>query len=262
MTTIVNSSNNYSRNENHSVLTTKHNGDLYVIYGDNSSIKKTIGSEISVYNNFISKFFARLFDKSMEIAINDKFFTVDKNSFKNHFNQLGITDVEIKEFKTLNYGTFIQQNHHRINLNQTKMSDIISDKKRKNLSIKLIKAINENKTDRALKLINKGAHFDQMTYFSNYNNYYSTKKNHVHSHTKHYSELYSRNYSSFYGMTALSLSVYRSNKIVSEFIYNAKKGCTNTDIYVTYEPNQKAYEKDNKKVLVTYENDTINFKLI
>lgn len=231
---------NQNYNNDYSVIATKVNGNLYISYGDNASIKKTIGTEIKFYNNLITKFFTRLLNQSMDVAINGKIYTVNKESFKKHIVFAGLIKPNLKDFKTLNYTTVIQQNHDQIEFNKTSMSEIISEKKQKKLSIKLIHAIKNHQTQRAIDLINKGASFDKMIYFphSNGTSYFTDKKeaNKFTVHRAKGIDTYS-NYDvlTFYGTTALAMSVHCHNDKISQFIFREKKQCINVDSHITFE---------------------------
>lgn len=117
------------------------------------------GGSINSYNNFLTRFFANLFRKSIVININEKKRTVNRKSYEVFLNKNGIvaSKENLKEFVNFNTAMVKRtqdwtQNHY--------MRYHLTRSKSKKLFKKMIHALYNQKITEAQKLAGKGANIE------------------------------------------------------------------------------------------------------
>ncbi len=117
---------------------------------------------VNSYNNFLTKFVAKLFRKGIDIDFSGKKRTLNRKSYQKHLQQLGITDKRVQE--CLSYTSLITPLPPCQLPRLGYLRDHIHHKKRNKQFNKLIHALAGKDEQKAKKAICKGAEVNQYFY--------------------------------------------------------------------------------------------------
>lgn len=146
-----------------SFLVTKDLGQLHIgIYTENTPTYQ-LGEKINAYNNFLTRFFARILGLSMDIKIAGKMRSVNKKSFQNHLQSIGLD----QNLLVSNYSKLFK-NAPTLE-NRKLLSESLSGKKTDRLFRVMIKAIQKDEVDIVKELVRKGAPIDRPFFISEAN---------------------------------------------------------------------------------------------
>ena len=117
--------------------------------------------DVNSYNNFFTRFFARLFEVSIQVNFDGKWRDVNKKSYVKLLHKLGITDARVSNLAQY---TRFKPYTDGIDLTGKTMREALPYSKQERLLLGLGRAILQNNTEKALRKIGKGALVDQAYY--------------------------------------------------------------------------------------------------
>lgn len=163
------------------ISATKYKGNLFVgISADSESSAKKLGEGIETYNNFITRFVAKLFKMAIDVEIAGKTRTVNVISFHSHLKSLGITEFPFfDQLRAVNYRDLIVKNVQSIS--EVPFGDEFSPSKKDKLFEKMLERLRLNDTEGVKKYIRKGAPTDRFFYIKHDSiyNYWSLNKENI-----------------------------------------------------------------------------------
>lgn len=137
------------------ITATHYNGSLRLGYGKNNAPGMRLGSDIEVYRNPISQFFAKKRELSMNIEIDGKMRCVNKKSFKLHLQSISLKDIQLENIGKISYEELIKKEPFTCRFNEEIHNDF-SEEKLCKLFKKLMGALSRDDTVAVNKLKRKG----------------------------------------------------------------------------------------------------------
>jgi hypothetical protein len=193
------------------VTTVTSQSRLHLGYGVENALPNRLGRSIKKYTGLCS-FFAKVFFKSVEIEINGRKHCVNRKSFIQHLESIGLQSSALKRAKRVGYAALINEAHIRPRLGNEKLGDLLTDKKRTKLLRQLVSAIDTDNIEIAKKLVRMGAYLNRPFWIASFwpdRVFMSSKHN------------FRCNVTSY---TPLARAVVKDNKELVKFIATVKGG--------------------------------------
>lgn len=193
------------------ISATKYKGNLFVgISADSESSAKKLGEGIETYNNFITRFVAKLFKMAIDVEIAGKTRTVNVISFHSHLKLLGITEFPFfDQLRAVSYRDLIVKNVQSIS--EVPFGIEFSPSKKDKLFEKMLERLRLNDTEGVKKYIRKGAPTDRFFYIKHYSDHADWYLNREYISTYQLSEY-----------TPAAYAAHNKNNGLASFIIKAK----------------------------------------
>lgn len=187
------------------VFTTVSNGATHVAIG------KSYLGKVDSYNNCFTQFFAWLFGRSIQVNFEGKVRSVNKESYVNLLQELGVTAAKVDQVQKF---TLFKQVAKGVDLTKRTltMREAVGDTTRQALYKKLVEALCEGNTVRAKLMIGKGAALEFEAY--------DRGNQHSPAFSRDIDGLYSGTKYSFtvFKGTPLLIAARRANKVAVEML--------------------------------------------
>ncbi|MBA3722773.1 MAG: hypothetical protein H0W88_10290 [Parachlamydiaceae bacterium] len=203
-------------------------GRLHLGYGEANSMCKRLGKSMDVYQNFITKFFTKLFGYAVDIEVEGRTYCVSHISLAQHLESVGLDQSVIKDVNRLGYETIINQNAAKVKTLNDNFGENFSSAKRMDLFTKMIGELCVNNTQAVKRLIRQGAYVDREFFTTFTLNSTAqiiwTNRSALEQELTNFKQT-----THFYSYTPLSKAVRTGNQSMANFLVNAKNGDVSAD---------------------------------